>query len=410
MSNKKIISILFAITAINQLEIGVMLPLAPLLFVDDSNWFSLAPLLSDASIGFLLVGLLFFSYSFAQFISAPFLGALSDSWGRKPVLLVSAVTILVGHTIFLLGIFHISLLLLFVGRIVAGLGDAVSAVLFATVSDISEGDERIKAFGVISSASGIGVMIGAGLYLLADYAQLTVVDPALLPFATLIVLSVVNILLIIYLVPETAKERVAINVSSVHPYATFTNIVRAKHIRYNLLLIFWFIFSLTLFTSFTPTYLTEIFDSNQSQTAAIILVFSLLIACSQAFLIPLLIKRISKLNLLKIAFLTAASSVFALTQITTIAAVYLLLLPTAIAIGILYVTLLSSVSLKSTASQQGRYMGAAISTQTLAQMVPGVVIAASAYQFGVTAPLYVSAFLFCLAAVFMYRNKLNLNE
>ena len=244
-------------------------------------------------------------------------------------------------------------------------------------------------------------MVGAGLYLLADYVQLAVIDSALLPFVTLIILSVVNIVLIAFLVPETTKERTIMRISKSHPLATLTNIVRAKHVRHNLLLIFWFIFALTLFTSFTPTYLTEAFASDQSQTAAIILVFSLLIALSQAVLIPLLIKRISKLQLVSLAFVIASVSVFTLTQITTVAGIYVLLLPTAVAVGILYVTLLSSVSLKGTASQQGEYMGAAISTQTLAQMIPGAVIAVSAFQFGVTAPLIVSAFLFLCAGVIL---------
>lgn len=410
MSNKKIISILFTITAINQLEIGVMLSLAPLLFVDESNWFSHAVSFSDVSVGFLLVGLLFFSYSFAQFVSAPFLGKLSDSWGRKRVLTASAITIFLGHCIFLFGIFQMSLPLLFAGRILAGLGDAVSAVLFATVSDICEGDERIKAFGIISSASGVGVMIGAGLYVLSDYLQLTIIDSALVPFSILVGLSLVNVLLIVYLVPETIKQRSILNIRSANPLATLFSIVRATHIRHNLILIFWFIFSLTLFTSFTPTYLTAVFASDQSQTGAIILVFSLLIAFSQAFLIPLLTKRVTKLNLIQISFGIAGISVFALTQIATIASVYLLLFPAAVSVGILYVTLLSSVSLKSSASQQGEHMGVAISTQTLAQMLPGVVIAMSAYQFGVVAPLYIGALLFGLAAAFVSSYKLDLSE
>jgi MFS family permease len=64
------------------------LPLAFLLFTDATNWFSHASIFTSASTGFVFVGLLFFSYSFASF-----LGSLFDAWGRKRVLLLSSVTI-----------------------------------------------------------------------------------------------------------------------------------------------------------------------------------------------------------------------------------------------------------------------------------------------------------------------------
>jgi DHA1 family tetracycline resistance protein-like MFS transporter len=409
MHNKKLVKWLFVITTINQLEIGVMLPLAPLLFIDSTYWFSHALTFDDPSTGFLFIGLLFFSYSFAQFLAAPFLGRLSDAWGRKKVLLLSAVTILLGQLIFLLGIFHLSLVLLFIGRILAGLGDAVSGVVFATVSDISTGDERIKSFGVISGASGVGVMFGASLYLVVDQLPASVLGSTLIPFATLTVLSALNILLIAQFLPETIKQKRTLQLNRVNPIVTLVDIYKATHLRYQLLLIFWFIFSLTLFTSFTPTYLTEVFASSQTETSSIILVFSLLIAISQIMVIPALVNRFSRLKIVQASFFISAVSVFALTQISNLVYAYLLLLPAALSIGILYTLLLSSVSLKSSPGNQGESMGLAISAQTLAQMLPGLAVAILAYQFGAAAPLYLSAGLFCLAVLFVHKIQFKTN-
>ena len=130
------------------LGIGLMIPVLPALIgsLTDSDhmqayWF----------------GALAATYGIMQFFCTPLLGALSDRYGRRPVLLIS---------IFGLGISHIvtalsnSLPVLLVARMFSGATGATFSVANAYVADITSPDERGKAFGKIGAAFGIGFIFG----------------------------------------------------------------------------------------------------------------------------------------------------------------------------------------------------------------------------------------------------------
>jgi DHA1 family tetracycline resistance protein-like MFS transporter len=94
-----------------------------------------------------------------EFYSAPLLGCLSDCLGRRPILFLSLLTI--GVELFLLAT-HPSASILFITRIMAGLGDATVTVTYAIVSDIAtvNDDFVTKEFGYIGAVFGFGVVIG----------------------------------------------------------------------------------------------------------------------------------------------------------------------------------------------------------------------------------------------------------
>lgn len=100
------------------------------------------------------------AYAITQFIFAPFIGNLSDRFGRRPVLLAS----LLGF-----GIDYIILALsptygwLFAGRIIAGITGASFTTGAAYIADISTTETRAKNFGLIGAAFGLGFVIGPAL-------------------------------------------------------------------------------------------------------------------------------------------------------------------------------------------------------------------------------------------------------
>ncbi len=86
-----------------------------------------------------------------QFACAPVLGALSDRFGRRPVLLVSLAGAAVDYAIMATAP---SFWVLYIGRIVAGITGAIQAVAGAYIADITDGDERARHFGFMSACFG----------------------------------------------------------------------------------------------------------------------------------------------------------------------------------------------------------------------------------------------------------------
>lgn len=103
------------------------------------------------------IGLLFASYSLAQFVASPIWGRVSDRIGRKPVLLTTIVGSAIGSLILALSG---SIAVLFIGRIVDGASGASVAVARATVADVATPEQRPRLMGLLGAAFGFGFVIG----------------------------------------------------------------------------------------------------------------------------------------------------------------------------------------------------------------------------------------------------------
>lgn len=91
------------------------------------------------------------------FLAAPVLGALSDRYGRRPVLISSLIGSALGYFIFGLGG---ALWVLFIGRLIEGLTGGEISAIFAYFADITSSNERTKYFSWISAVVGMGTALG----------------------------------------------------------------------------------------------------------------------------------------------------------------------------------------------------------------------------------------------------------
>ena len=140
---KKILPV-FIIVLIDLLGLTIIIPLLPLYAASfGANAFT--------------IGLLGAAYPVMQFIGAPFLGRLSDRYGRKPVLLVSQLGTLIGFLI--LGLSN-SFWLLFLSRVIDGLSGANISTAQAVISDSTNEKTRTQGLGLIGAAFGLGFVIG----------------------------------------------------------------------------------------------------------------------------------------------------------------------------------------------------------------------------------------------------------
>ena len=92
-----------------------------------------------------------------QFIFSPVLGAWSDRYGRRPVILISCFGLSIDYVFMAVAP---SLRWLFVGRLISGITTSNVATAFAYVTDVTKPAERAKPFGLISAAFGLGFVIG----------------------------------------------------------------------------------------------------------------------------------------------------------------------------------------------------------------------------------------------------------
>src|SRR2546428_3136332 len=104
-----------------------------------------------------ITGYFGFAWATMQFIFSPLLGAWSDRFGRRPVILISCFGLSIDYIFMALAP---SLRWLFVGRVIAGITTSNVSTAFAYVTDTTTPEKRAKAFGLISAAFGIGFVIG----------------------------------------------------------------------------------------------------------------------------------------------------------------------------------------------------------------------------------------------------------
>src|SRR5882724_3223639 len=104
-----------------------------------------------------ITGYFALAWATMQFIFSPILGAWSDRFGRRPVILISCFGLSIDYVFMALAP---SLRWLLVGRIISGITTSNVATAFAYVTDVTKPEERAKPFGLISAAFGLGFVIG----------------------------------------------------------------------------------------------------------------------------------------------------------------------------------------------------------------------------------------------------------
>src|SRR2546422_8616560 len=148
-ASRAALAFIFATVLFDTLGFGIIIPVLPGLVVGFVG--------GDTAQGAEVFGLFGTVWALMQFLFAPLLGALSDRYGRRPVLIVSAFGLGIDYMIMALAP---NLTWLFIGRVVSGITSASFTVSFAYVADTVRPERRAGAFGMIGSIWGVGFIIG----------------------------------------------------------------------------------------------------------------------------------------------------------------------------------------------------------------------------------------------------------
>ena len=133
-------------------------------------------------------------WALMQFVCAPVLGALSDRWGRRPVILISCTGLGLDYVLMALAP---TLWWLFVGRVISGITAASFSTAGAYIADVTPLEKRAAGFGMIGAAFGLGFVLGPAMG-----GVLGAVDPRL-PFWVAAALALANAAYGYFVLPES---------------------------------------------------------------------------------------------------------------------------------------------------------------------------------------------------------------
>jgi DHA1 family tetracycline resistance protein-like MFS transporter len=143
------LSFIFVTVTLDVMALGIIIPVLPRLVESMVG--------GDTSRAASLFGIFGTAWGVMQFVASPVLGALSDRYGRRPVLLLS--TLGLGLDYMLMAVAP-NLAWLFAGRLISGITAATFSTANAYIADVTPPDKRAGAFGLIGAAFGVGFVLG----------------------------------------------------------------------------------------------------------------------------------------------------------------------------------------------------------------------------------------------------------
>lgn len=261
-SAKLSLGTIFFTVFLDLVGVGIVLPVTVPLLLNPQS--ALLPVHFSEAYRTIILGFLIASYPVASFFGGPILGALSDKYGRRRLLLLSLAGTCLGYLVFALGIYVGSIYLLFLSRIIDGFTGGNISIVQSSIADISDDASKAKNFGLIGMAFGVGFIIGPFLG-----GKLS--DPNLLPwfnydtpFLFAALLSLVNIALVVRNFSETLPAPVN------RPINAFTGIKNLQQAftdpRISILFaaVFFYNLGFSFFTQFFQVFLVKRFGFNQS--------------------------------------------------------------------------------------------------------------------------------------------------
>lgn len=199
---KAALTFIFVMVVLDVMALGIIIPVLPKLVESMSG--------GNTARAAEIYGIFGTAWGLMQFVFSPILGALSDAYGRRPILLFS--TLGLGLDYILMAVAP-DLVWLFIGRLISGVTAASFSTANAYIADVTPPENRAGAFGLIGAAFGIGFVLGPALGgIMGD------LDPRL-PFWVAAGLTLVNAAYGFFVLPESLpfERRMAFSWARANP-------------------------------------------------------------------------------------------------------------------------------------------------------------------------------------------------
>ncbi len=376
---------------IDMIAIGLIVPVLPLLVGE----FTASP--AEQTFWF---GAVAFTFGVANFFAAPILGALSDRYGRRPVLLL-------GFTGFALSFFvtgaATALWMLIVVRLFSGALQSNASVANAYVADITPPAERAHRFGLLGAMFGLGFMLGpvmGGLLGAIDIHY---------PFFAAGTLAILNGLYGYFVLPESlpAERRRPFEWKRAHPFAALSGLAQLHGV--GPLVVVIALASLAQFVLHNAwvLYTTFKFGWGPAQVGWSLLVVGSMSVLVQGFLLRHLLRRFSPQRLATVGLLGSMLTYFGFGAASEGWMIFVIIVVGNLIGGGAQAAIQSIVSNAAEPSGQGQTMGAVASLNSITAVAAPVI---SASLLGVVShrpqgdwliglPFYFCAILQCIGTL-----------
>lgn len=253
-------------------------------------------------------GILMASYAAMQFLFAPVIGGISDSLGRRPVLLLALVTLAVDYVIMALATTFWWLL---IGRVLAGIAGATYITATAYLADISKPEERAANFGLIGATFGIGFVMGPAIGGLVASYHITA------PFWLAAVLAAANVAFGLFLLPESLapEKRRSFTKRDLNPFGSILDAFRLPGLMLPLILIFAFEFANMVYPTLWAFWTREVFGWGTALIGISLASYGIAVAFTQGVVMRFMLPRLGEYRTLIFSIICAIAAfiVFGLT-------------------------------------------------------------------------------------------------
>ena len=354
-NNSKLpIFVIFTTVVLDSMGIGIIIPVMPALFAEVTG----SEKISDIAIW---GGLLASTFALMQFIFGPILGALSDRYGRKPILLLA---LFVMAAYYLLMGFAQTLWLLFLGRLIGGITAATHATANAYMADISSPEEKAAHFGMLGAGFGLGFVLGPLIGgLLGEWGPRA-------PFFAAAMLAAANGVLCYFVLTESlkTKNRREFMWYRANPIGAILDLRKFEGI-YSLLLVFLlFTIGTSIYAAIWPFFTVERFSWSPGMIGISLTIYGVCFAIVQGVLVRPAIKIWGEKKTIIIGFCFEFSAMVTFAFLTD-GKILIILIPLA-SLGVLAQPAIQAILSKSVGDdRQGAIQGVASSLNAIAMVV-----------------------------------------
>ena len=354
-NNSKLpIFVIFTTVVLDSMGIGIIIPVMPALFADVTG----TEKISDIAIW---GGLLASTFALMQFIFGPILGALSDRYGRKPILLLA---LFVMAAYYLLMGFAQTLWLLFLGRLIGGITAATHATANAYMADISSPEEKAARFGMLGAGFGLGFVLGPLIGgLLGEWGPRA-------PFFAAAMLAAANGVLCYFVLKESlkTKNRREFMWYRANPIGAILDLRKFEGI-YSLLLVFLlFTIGTSIYAAIWPFFTVERFNWSPGMIGISLTIYGVCFEIVQGVLVIPAIKIWGEKKTIIIGFCFEFSAMVTFAFLTD-GKILIILIPLA-SLGVLAQPAIQAILSKSVGDdRQGAIQGVASSLNAIAMVI-----------------------------------------